>query len=333
MKKDFKGEIIIYESRDGLPALDVQLVQDTVWLTQKQMGMLFEKSVKTINEHIGNIYKEGELLKSATIRNFRIVQNEKGRNVTRDIDHYNLDVIISVGYRVTSKRGTEFRIWANKILKEYITQGYALNEMRLKEQIDTFKDLQRSIQLIGNVSRQKQLSGAEARGMIQLVSEYAHALDVLDQYDHQTLKITNTSRKKIKKVSYSEARHTLDDLKEKLNGSDLFGREKDKSFHSSLNAVYQTVDGKDCYPSIEEKAAHLLYFIVKNHSFVDGNKRIAAFVFIWFLERNGILYKKNRTRLIADNALVALTLLIATSDPGDKEIIIKVIVNLINKNN
>jgi prophage maintenance system killer protein len=328
-----KGEIVIYKGQDGHASLEVKLQDETVWLTQKQMSLLFQKVVPTINEHIKNVYDEGELVKRATIRKFRIVQMEGNRQVDRIIDHYNLDVIISVGYRVKSKRGTQFRIWANRILKEYIIQGYALNENRLQEQVHKFKDLQRSIKLIGKVSQRKPLSSTEAEGLIQLVSEYAYALDVLDQYDKNTLKVKDTSKKKIKKVTYSEARKTVDELKEKLDGSDIFGKEKDQSFHGSLNAIYQTIEGKDCYPSIEEKAAHLLYFIVKNHSFVDGNKRIAAFIFIWFLERNGILYKKDRSKLLADNALVALTLLIATSNPDDKDIIIKVIVNLINKNN
>jgi len=333
MKKEKKGEIVIYQSKDGLASIDVTLKEESVWLSQKQMGRLFDKHTDTIGLHLRNIFKEGELEEAATTKESSVVQKEGDRQVRRKIRFYNLDAIISVGYRVNSKRGTQFRIWANQVLKEYIIQGYVLNEKRLQEQIGKLKDLQQSIQLIGDVSRQKQLRSAEAEGMIQLVSEYAYALEVLDQYDKNVLKIKNTSRTKIKKVTYAEARKTINDLRKKLNGSDLFGKEKDKSFHSSLNAIYQTVEGKDCYPSIEEKAAHLLYFIVKNHSFVDGNKRIAAFMFIWFIKRNGILYKKNRMKLIADNALVALTLLIATSKSGDKDIIIKVIVNLINKNN
>jgi len=328
-----KGEIVIYRSQDGQASLEVKLVEESVWLNQKQMSLLFDKDTDTIGLHLRNIFNEGELKESATAEESSVVQIEGNRRVKRKIRFYNLDAIISVGYRVNSKRGTQFRIWANQVLKEYIIQGYALNEKRLQMQIQKFEDLQKSVKLIGSVAQHKQLSSGEAEGLIQLVSEYAYAMEVLDRFDKKTLKIKNTSRKKLKKVTYSEAIKTVDELKEKLGGADLFGREKDQSFQSSLNAIYQTIKGEDCYPSIEEKAAHLLYFIVKNHSFVDGNKRIAAFIFIWFLERNGILYKKDRSRLVADNALVALTLLIASSNPGDKDIIIKVIVNLINKNN
>jgi prophage maintenance system killer protein len=327
MNKSKKGEIVIYKSKDGQTQLDVQLKEETVWLTQAQIVELFQRDQSVISRHINRVFSEGELERKSNMQKMHIAISDK------PVAFYNLDVIISVGYRVKSKRGTQFRIWANRVLKEYIIQGYALNEKRLKEQIHKYEDLQKSIKLIGSVAQRKRLSSGEAEGLIQLVSEYAYAMDVLDQFDKKALKIKNTSRKQLKKVTYPEALKTVNELKKKLGGSDLFGREKDQSFQSSLNAIYQTIKGEDCYPSIEEKAAHLLYFIVKNHSFVDGNKRIAAFIFIWFLKRNGVLYKKDRSRLIADNALVALTLLIATSNPEDKDIIIKVIVNLINKNN
>ena len=328
-----KGEIVIYQADDGKSALEVKLREDTVWLTQKQMGVLFDKDTDTIGLHIRNIFKEGELQPRATTEESSVVQDEGGREVRRKVKFFNLDVIISVGYRVKSLRGTQFRIWANNILKDYLVRGYALNEKRLQEQLQRFESLKQSILLIENIARHKALSITESEGLLKVITDFTYALDILDQYDYQKLQIIDTSHKEVIPVSYDEAMYAIQKLRGQLSNADLFGREKDQSFRTSLDTIYQTFDGKDLYPSIEEKAAHLLYFVVKNHSFVDGNKRIAAAIFTWFMEKNRLLYNADGMKRIADNALVALTLMIALSDPKDKDIIIKVIINLINKHN
>jgi prophage maintenance system killer protein len=328
-----KGEVVIYKSRQGKTELEVSLKDDTVWLTQKQMSELFQKNVRTINEHVKNIYAEGELGEGSTIRKFRIVQKEGTRTVNRNVDFYNLDVIISVGYRVKSLRGTQFRIWANKVLKDYLVKGYALNEKRLKEQKDRVKELEQTLEIFTGVVDNYKLGQDEFSGILKVVKDYTYALDILDGYDHQNLKINGTNKKETFKISYESAKSVITEMKKKFGGSDLFGKEKDQSFKSSINSIYQTFGKKELYPSVEEKAAHLLYFIVKNHSFVDGNKRIAAAVFLWFLEMNNYLYNKKGTKRIADNALVGLCLLAAESKPADKEMIVKVIVNLINMRN
>ena len=243
-------------------------------------------------------------------------------SVTRHIEFYNLDAIISVGYRVNSKRGTEFRIWATNVLKQHIVQGYTVNEKRMKE-------LKQTLKLASDISRRKVLSGDEATILLQTVSEYATALDLLDDYDHQRVAIGKVSKRKAKSVTYEETMKLIDAMRQKFGDSAVFGREKDDSLHSSLNAVMQSFDGKDVYPSVEEKAAHLLYFLVKNHSFVDGNKRIAAAVFLRFAEKNKLLYDKEGNKRIADNALVAMTLMIAESRPQEKEVITAMLTNLI----
>ena len=250
---------------------------------------------------------------------------------------YQLDMIISVGYRVNSKRGTQFRIWASQVLKDHLIKGYSINEKRLREQNSRLAELQQKVNLMGRVIRGRALDKSEAAGLLNVITDYSYALSLLDQYDHQELKIHKTTRKKHSIITYEEARKAVDTLGEqsrkKGQPSGWFGKEKDKSFKGSLGAIYQTFDGKEVYPSVEEKAAHLLYFIVKNHSFVDGNKRIGAFLFVWFLDINGILYTEDGKKRLGDNALVALTLIIAKSRPKDKDIITKVIINLINKEN
>ncbi len=328
-----KGEVILYKSQDGTVAIDVKLEEETVWLNQKQMATLFDKDVRTVNEHIKNIYKERELEKNPTIRNFRIVQKEGKRTITRAIDFYNLDIVISVGYRIKSKRGTQFRIWANKILKDYLLKGYALNEKRLKEQTERIKEIEKTLEIFSNVTEKYTLQQDEFSGILKVVSDYTHALDLLDEYDYQKLKIRQTTKEEKFKISYAKARKVIDKLHDKFGSSPLFGKEKDDSFKGSVKTIYQTFGNKELYPSIEEKAANLLYFTIKNHSFIDGNKRIAAAIFLWFLDKNKILYKSTGEKRIADNALVALCLMIAESNPKEKEIMAKVIVNLINKNN
>lgn len=327
------SEIIIYNAEDGKTEIQVKLDQDTVWLNQYQMEELFQTNRTSVVRHIINIYKSGELQEDSTCAFFAQVQNEGKRKINRNIKYYNLDLIISVGYRVNSKRGTQFRIWANKILKDFLIKGYSINEQRLRQQNEQLRELQESVKLLGNVLKYKDLSGAESTGLLKIISDYAYALDILDQYDYQSLEIAETSGKETFQLTYEEAMLQIRRVKEIYGNSELFGHEKDNSFQSSVATIYQTFNGVDLYPSIEEKAANLLYFITKNHSFTDGNKRIAAFLFLYFLEKNGILFNQYGHKRIADNALVALTLMIAVSRTDEKEVMTKVIVNLINRRN
>ncbi|MBU2221412.1 MAG: type II toxin-antitoxin system death-on-curing family toxin, partial [Candidatus Omnitrophica bacterium] len=305
-----KGEVVSYRAKDKKIRLEVKLEQETVWLSQKQIADLFIKDIRTINEHIQNIFKEGELKKNSVIRNFRITAADGKSYIT---NFYNLDVIISVGYRIKSRNGTRFRIWATNVIKKHLIDGYTINEQRLRQQTQKLLGLQRAVKLIGSTKDRKQLEYKEAIGLLEVISDYNYALGLLDDYDYKRLKISQTSKDERFILSYKSAIEAVNELKKKIGSSDLFGVERDESFKSSISSVYQTFSGKDLYPSIEEKAANLLYFIVKNHSFVDGNKRIAASIFLWFLEKNGILYKEDGSKLIADNALVALTLMIAES--------------------
>ncbi|RPD40710.1 virulence protein RhuM/Fic/DOC family protein [Chitinophaga barathri] len=328
-----EGQIIIYQTESGNTSIEVTIDQDTVWLSQQQMADLFESTRQNISLHINNIYKEKELDKMATVKESLTVQNEGKRAVKRKIEQYSLDVIISVGYRVKSKRGTQFRIWANKILKDYLMRGYALNEQRLKKQNQYLSTLKHTIQLIGKVAETHNLSSDESTGLLKVITDYSYALDILDKYDHRNLTIEKTHAEQTFIATYEEALNAITMLKNKFGGSILFANEKDESFRSSIAAIYQSFDGQELYTSVEEKAAHLLYFVVKNHSFSDGNKRIAAFLFVWFMEKNQILYREDGSKRIADNALVALTLMIAESDPSEKDIIVQVVVNLINDYN
>ena len=326
-----KSEIVIYKANDGSTAINVQLKDETVWLSQAQMVLLFQQTKQNISLHINNIFKEKELDRNSVVKESLTTAKDGKQYKT---SFYNLDVIISVGYRVKSKRGTQFRIWANQVLKDYLVKGFALNEKRLKEQTkEKLLELQRTVKMIQTVVGQKKLSSDEAMGLLNIISDYTLALDVLDKYDHEQLKISGTEKKQKFRIDEAQAQKAIDTLRKKFKSSSLFGKEKDESFKSSLATIYQTFDKKELYPSVEEKAAHLLYFVVKNHSFVDGNKRIAAFLFVWFLERNSLLYRKDGSKRIADNALVALTLLIAESNSDEKNMMIKVIVNLINRNN
>lgn len=323
------NEIEIYKGKDNQTQIEVKFEGDTVWLTQSQIVLLFGSSKANISEHTKHIFDEGELDKNQTVRKFRTVQTEGKKKVTRELDHYNLDLIISIGYRINSKQGTQFRQWATQRLKDYLVKGYAINEKRLKETENKFQELKQAVSLLESISNTKELSGNEAQGLLKVLSDYSFALDILDQYDHQTLEIKETNNQEIFRISYKEAKSAIEGLKKKFGGSSLFGNEKDKSFQGSLVGIYQTFDSKELYPFIEEKAAHLLYFVVKNHSFSDGNKRIAAFLFVWFLERNNLLYHQGK-KVIDDNALVAITLMIAESKSDDKDMMVKVITNLIN---
>ena len=258
---------------------------------------------------------------------------EGGHPVERAIEYYNLDLILSVGYRVNSKRGTQFRIWATQVLRDHLLKGYTVNEQRLRVQVARLKELQETVDLLGRVIQERQLTGGEAEGLLKVVTDYSLALSLLDQYDHQQLTIRDTTSPTSFGLTYETAKGAIAKMAAQAGMGGLFGQEKDESFKSSIGTIYQTFGGQELYPSIEEKAAHLLYFVIKNHSFVDGNKRIAAFLFVWFLDTNRILYRQDGTKRLADNALVALTLLIAESKPRDKDILVKVLVNLINRGN
>ncbi len=322
------NEVVIFQTDTGQTGLQVQLDQETVWLTQKQMSELFDKDVRTVNEHLKNIFKEGELEESAVIRKFRTTAADgKSYNTA----HYNLDVIISVGYRVKSIQGTRFRQWATRTLHQHIVTGYTINEQRLREETAKFKEMQQTVQLLTRTLAGQELVNDTGKEVLQVINDYAYALATLDRYDHGSLAVEATSGPASFVLEYAKAIALVQSMKGDFEG--LFGQEKDQGFKSALGAISQTFDGKDVYPSIEEKAANLLYFIVKNHAFTDGNKRIAAAVFIYYLSANGILYRPDGSKRLADNALVALTLLIAESRPEEKEIIVKVIVNLINRSN
>ena len=327
-----KGDsnIVIYQTPDGETSIDVRLEGDTVWLSRMQIAELLQTKPQNISLHIGNIYREQELDANSTRKDFFLVQTEGKREVSRRIQLYNLDVIISVGYRVKSKRATQFRIWANKVLKEYIIKGYAINQNARIEQLE---ELKQTIAIMSNVIAAQQVTKDEAIGLLRVISDYTYALDTLDRYDFQQLEISNVTTLEGFRATYENAMEALRTLKRRFGESALFANEKDESFKSTLGAIYQTFGGEELYPSVEEKAANLLYLVVKNHSFSDGNKRIAAFLFLWFLENNGILYRKDGTRLLDNNTLVALTLMIAESNVEEKDIMIKVVVNLINHNN
>lgn len=328
-----ESNIEIYKASSGETEISVRLENETVWLNLNQLSELFQRDKSVISRHITNIYKEKELNRKATVAKYATVQTEGNRKIERNIEHFNLDVIISVGYRIKSQRGTQFRIWANKIIKEYLVKGFSINEKRIIQQNEKLRELQDSVKILGEVLDYKELSSDESIGLLKLITDYSYALDILDQYDYQKLEIDQTSGKETFQLTYDEAIEQIRIARQAFENSELFGKEKDKSFRSSISTIYQTFEGKDLYPSIEEKAANLLYFITKNHSFTDGNKRIAAFLFLYFLEKNRILFDEFGRKRIADNALVALTLMIAVSKPEEKETIIKVIVNLINKKN
>ena len=323
------SEIKIYQV-NGNTEISVSIDKDTVWLSLNQITELFDRDKSVISRHISNIFRERELDRNSVVaKNATTASDGK----TYLVDFYNLDVIISIGYRVNSLRGTQFRIWANKVLREYLIKGYAVNKQVLEKKNEKLTELQETLRLIRTSAGSKQLTGEESLGLLHIISDYSLALEILDRYDYQSLEIDGTRSKEKFILSYEEAVEQIMTVKKAHGNSELFGREKDKSFKSSIGAIYQTFDGKELYPSIEEKAANLLYFITKNHSFTDGNKRIAAFLFLYFMDKNGILYDDSGRKRIADNALVALTLMIAVSKQDEKDTMIRVIINLINKNN
>ena len=321
-----ENKIVIYQTEDGQTQIDVRLENETVWLTQAQMATLFQKDQSNVARHIANIFREGELEKES---NMQILHNTISKYKPTII--YNLDVIISVGYRVKSKRGTAFRIWARKILKDYLIKGYAINERLRKEQIGELRQL---VGMLGRtIQSQPLLTTDESNALFEVVTDYTYALDTLDNYDYERLTIDKTTKNEPFHATYENAIHEINRLREKFGNSVLFGNEKDDSFKSSIGQIYQTFGGEELYPSVEEKAAMLLYLVTKNHSFSDGNKRIAATLFLWFLNNNGILYREDGSKRLADNTLVALTLMIAESKTEEKDVMVKVVVNLINQKN
>ena len=326
-----ENKIVIYQTEDGQTQIDVRLENETVWLTQGQMAELFERTPQNITMHIRNAYNEGELEKESTCKEYLQVQTEGKRRVKRIQKYYDLDVIISVGYRVHSKRGTAFRIWARKIIKDFLVKGYAVNQRIHSEQIGELRQL---VQMLGRTIQNQQLEqNDENQALFDIVVDYTYALDTLDDYDYQRLSIGKTTQEDIFHATYENAMEAIRNLREKFGGSSLFGNEKDDSFKSSIGQIYQTFGGEELYPSVEEKAAMLLYLVTKNHSFSDGNKRIAATLFLWFLNNNGILYREDGSKRLADNTLVALTLMIAESKTEEKDVMVKVVVNLINQKN
>ena len=324
-----KSSIEIYHSPQGNVELNVKLENETVWLTQSQMALLFGRDRTVISKHINNCYNECELDRITTCAKFAHMGSDKDQ--VYETTMYNLDVIISVGYRVKSVNGTRFRQWANKILKEYLIKGYAINKEISVERYNELKDVVRL--MARTISLQSSIANDEYSGLFNVIGDYVYALDILDGYDYQNLSIKLTTKEEPFRATYENAMDAINALKVKFGENRWFANEKDGSFKSSIGQIYQTFDGVDLYPSVEEKAAMLLYLVVKNHSFSDGNKRNAAMLVLWFMEKNGILYGPNKEKRIANNTLVALTLMIAESRTEEMDIIVKVVVNLINKEN
>ena len=328
------NQIIIYQTADNQTQIDVRMENDTVWLTQAQMADLFQKDRTVISRHIRNVFKEGELDESLVCAKFALPKKygrREGYIQEAEATIYNLDVIISVGYRVKSQRGVQFRQWANRVLKQYLVKGYAINERLRHEQISELRQL---VQVVGRtLQHREQENTIETQDLLDVVVDYTYALDTLDNYDYERLTIDQTTKVAAFHATYENAMEQIQRLRDKFGASVLFGNEKDDSFKSSIGQIYQTFDGDELYPSVEEKAAMLLYLVTKNHSFSDGNKRIAATLFLWFLNNNKILYNSDGSKRIADSTLVALTLMIAESKTEEKDVMVKVVVNLINQRN
>ena len=323
------NSIEIYRSQDGSVQLNVKLENETVWLTQSQMAELFGRDRTVIARHINNCYKEGELDKNITCAKF--AHMGKDQDQMYETAMYNLDVIISVGYRVKSVQGTRFRQWANSVLKQYLIKGYVINQ---QIKLDRYNELKDVVRLMARaIGMQEKVTNDEYGGLFNVISDYVYALDTLDHYDYQSLSIQQTTKEEPFRATYDNAMEAINALKDKFGGSQWFANEKDDSFKSSIGQIYQTFGGEELYPSVEEKAAMLLYLVVKNYSFSDGNKRIAAMLFLWFLNNNRVLYAEDGHKRIADNTLVALTLMIAESRTEEKDVMVKVVVNLINKEN
>ena len=328
-----KGDIIIYKPKSKEVEIRVRLEKETIWLALNEIATLFDTDKSGISRHIKNIYENKELDKKATVAKITTVQKEGSRGIKRNIEYYNLDIILSVGYRVNSKQATQFRIWATRTLKQHILQGYTINQKRLSETQTKFKELQNAITFLQKKSRKKLLKGQE-KEILDLLGEYSKTLSILEQYDKRKVKKTKGQRGKFV-LTYYNCKDIIIKIKENLmtkkEASNFFGIEIEKKFESAVENLRQTFAKKELYRTIEEKAAHLLYLTIKDHPFIDGNKRIASFLFIYFLDKNDYLYRKNGEKKINDNALVALALLIAESNPKEKDILIGIVTNLISK--
>ncbi|NQU82572.1 MAG: virulence protein RhuM/Fic/DOC family protein [Parcubacteria group bacterium] len=330
-QQEKNNKIVIYNTADGQIKIDVNLKNETVWLSQKQMAEIFDCSVDNVTLHLKNIYLERELDEDSTTEESSVVQQEGGRTVKRQIKIYNLDAIIALGYRVNSQRATQFRVWATKILKDYLLQGYAVNEKRLLEVKSKFNQLKETINFLQKKSKTKLLKG-QSEEILNLLSDYSKTLSLLEKYDKKKLK----SEKGIKArfvLEYENCLEIISELKknlmEKKQAGGIFGNEIDKKFESAVKSLYQTFDGKELYKTIEDKASHLLYLTIKDHPFIDGNKRIGSFLFVYFLDKNDYLYRKGGEKKINDNALTALALLTAQSDSREKEQMIALIMQLL----
>lgn len=333
LSKMEENKIVIYRDENNAIQLEVKMDGDMVWLTRQQLATLFGRDYKTISKHINNALKE-ELADEVVVAKFANTTQHgaiEGKTQTHEKEYFNLEMVTSVGYRVKSKRGVQFRKWANRVLKDYLVKGYAINERIRKEQIGELRQL---VQVVGRAIQNQQIEpNDENQALFDIVVDYTYALDTLDDYDYQRLQVGKTTQEDKFRATYENAMEAIKALREKFGGSALFGNEKDDSFKSSIGQIYQTFGGEELYPSVEEKAAMLLYLVTKNHSFSDGNKRIAATLFLWFLNNNGILYRPDGSKRLADNTLVALTLMIAESKTEEKDVMVKVVVNLINQKN
>ena len=326
-----KGEIVIYTSADGKISLDTKLENETIWLTQDMMAKLFETTPQNITMHIKNIYEDEELEQNSTCKDFLQVRNEGKRTVSRKLTHYNLDMILSVGYHIKSKTAVQFRKWATSILKEYLIKGYAINQKALKEQQEKLTSLRQIIELL-NRSMENQIETVEqAQNVSKILHQYVTGLNLLDDFDHKRLDTQGITKRKAIQISVDEFLDVIDKMKGDF-ASDVFAQPKDESFNSSVNQIYQTFGSNELYPTLEEKAATLLYLIVKNHSFLDGNKRIGASCFLYFMDKNGLLYDDLGCTIIDDATLFALTLLIAESKPEEMDTIKKVTISILNRN-
>ena len=329
MKKEIKkGEIIIYQTSDKKVKIDVSLENETIWLDAHKIAKIFDVNRPSIVKHIGNIYKTGELSENSTCS---ILEQVAADGKARKMNIYNLDMIISVGYRVNSKRATQFRIWATNTLKNYLVKGYVVNEKRLLEAENKFEELKSAVDFLQKKSGHELVVGQE-KEILSLLADYSKTLTLLEQYDTEKVVLSKKGKGGFV-LNYSASQKVITEIKKELMGkkeaSEFFGQENSEKLRGLMGAVYQTFDKKELYPSIEEKAAHLLYFIIKDHPFIDGNKRIASFLFVYFLDKNKYLYRETGEKKINDNGLAALALLIAISDPKEKDKLIKIVTNLI----
>jgi len=327
---EINNQIAIYTTPDGETQIGVKVHDDTVWLNQDAMAKLFGTTVANINMHIKNIYNEGELEQNSTIKDFLIVQTEGNRKISRQIIHYNLDMILSVGYRVKSKTATKFRVWATRTLKDYLLQGYVLNQNVISEQRNKLLMLQKTVDLMTRSIESQTENLDQAQQVSRVLNDFVKGLNLLDDFDHKTLDIKGKTKTKAVIIKPDEFLSVVNQMKGDF-ASDVFAKPKDDSFYSSIGQIYQTFDGVDLYPSLEEKAATLLYFIVKNHSFVDGNKRIGASCFLYFLNKNNMLYGPQEQVLIDNSTLFALTLLIAESNPSEIDTVKQVVISVLNR--